>query len=102
MQVSGSLLFSHTLSHSIWLFEFGMSFSMRLVLCNTASHFYEVVIFGFVLRTELIMIYTFCQGVRIVFKVGLALLKFCHDDLVSYQDPLPASDSENPLLTLLT
>lgn len=23
------------------------------------------------------------QGVKIVFKVGLALLKYCHDDLVS-------------------
>jgi hypothetical protein len=26
------------------------------------------------------------QGVKIVFKVGLALLKYCHDDLVRIQD----------------
>ncbi|KAI3494951.1 hypothetical protein L1887_37017 [Cichorium endivia] len=51
IEASGLLLFSLVLSLAIWLFEFGMFFSMSL-------------------------------GVKIVFKVGLALHNYCHDDLV--------------------
>lgn len=31
-----------------------------------------------------VSIFFFSQGVKIVFKVGLALLKYCHDDLVTF------------------
>lgn len=34
------------------------------------------------------LIFAYFQGVKIVFKVGLALLKYCHDDLVSTPRPL--------------
>jgi hypothetical protein len=37
---------------------------------------------GVNMRLQLLL----CQGVKIVFKVGLALLKYCHDDLVRIRD----------------
>lgn len=80
MQASGSLQFFHILFLSIWLFEFGMSFSMRLVMF--VLYLCSEVLFFFGVYYESICIFFF-QGVKIVFKVGLALLKYCHDDLVS-------------------
>lgn len=35
------------------------------------------------LTSNIIITFLSFQGVKIVFKVGLALLKYCHDDLVS-------------------
>jgi hypothetical protein len=40
------------------------------------------VVFWF--KTLIYICHIHLQGVKIVFKVGLALLKYCHDDLVSF------------------
>lgn len=63
-----------------------MFFFTRLVfyIAETGNLFIWSTMFGFKLNIIYLLIY-FCQGVKIVFKVGLALLKYCHDDLVSIQ-----------------
>lgn len=84
MPVNGLSLFSHIHSHSTWLFEFGMFFFMRLVSYVVETQSFEVL--SLVLNSIWIyFLIRFCQGVKIVFKVGLALLKYCHDDLVSIE-----------------
>lgn len=81
MQVNGSSQCSRTLSHFTWLFESGMFFSLRLVVgkINIISFLKEPLCCWKFLDNCVF----FEQGVKIVFKVGLALLKYCHDELVS-------------------
>lgn len=51
--------------------------------------------YGLDFNLNLIYYFLFLQGVRIVFKVGLALLKYCHDDLVSISGCLSAPNHDN-------
>ena len=55
---------------------------MRLVVAKIMCFAFEALIFGS--KLDIYIYHIHSQGVQIVFKVGLALLKYRHDDLVSF------------------
>lgn len=81
MRVNGSLLCFLILFRFTWSSESGMSFFTRLAN-GYLTNFIDVVIYWSFLSD--IHVSFLVQGMKVVFRVGLALLKNCHDDLVSY------------------
>jgi len=71
-----------------------MSFSTRLAVLSVWRTIYWLEIWAY--NDHFLIL----QGVKIVFKVGLALLKYCHDDLVSIMWPVSVVNQSKLLLTV--
>lgn len=71
-----------------------MSFSTRLAVLSVWRTIYWLEIWAY--NDHFLIL----QGVKIVFKVGLALLKYCHDDLVSIIWPVSVVNQSKHLLTV--